>query len=62
MGVGDTAAADIAGRFDALVRFAGLELGTQLGTDIMPAPSWRELADLVGRTQALVSQMGRRAR
>ncbi len=32
----DAAAAEIAGRFDALVRFAGLKLGRQLGTEILP--------------------------
>lgn len=53
----DAAAAEIAGRFDALVRFAGLKLGRQLGTEILPALGRRELAEPAIRTQALVSQL-----
>ncbi|XVU27163.1 stress response protein [Actinoplanes sp. CA-054009] len=53
----DPAAAEVAGRFDALVRFAGLKLGRQLGTEIVPALGRRELADPSIRTQALVTQL-----
>ncbi|GIF19149.1 hypothetical protein BJ973_006197 [Actinoplanes tereljensis] len=53
----DAAAPEIVGRFDALVRFAGLKLGRQLGTEIVPALSRRELAEPATRTQALVTQL-----
>lgn len=53
----DTKAAEVAGRFDALVRFAGLKLGRQLGTEIIPALSRRELTEPASRTQALVNQL-----
>jgi hypothetical protein len=53
----DAMAAEVAGRFDALVRFAGLKLGRRLGTEIVPALSRRELAEPAARTQALVSQL-----
>jgi len=53
----DTAAVEVAGRFDALVRFAGLKLGRQLGTEIVPALARREIAEPAVRTQALVAQL-----
>jgi hypothetical protein len=53
----DAMAPEVAGRFDALVRFAGLKLGRQLGTEVIPALSRRELAEPATRTQALVSQL-----
>ncbi|SNY33852.1 stress response protein [Paractinoplanes atraurantiacus] len=53
----DPAVAEVAGRFDALVRFAGLKLGRQLGTEIVPALTRRELADPSIRTQGLVTQL-----
>ncbi|WP_433292207.1 hypothetical protein ACQP2F_27405 [Actinoplanes sp. CA-030573] len=53
----DAAAVDVAGRFDALVRYAGLRLGRRLGTEIVPALARRELAEPAVRTQALVSQL-----
>jgi hypothetical protein len=53
----DAVAPEVASRFDALVRFAGLKLGRQLGTEIMPAFSRRELAEPATRTQALVTQL-----
>ena len=53
----DVMASEVAGRFDALVRFAGLKLGRQLGTEIVPALSRRELAEPAIRSQALVSQL-----
>jgi hypothetical protein len=54
---GDLNAAEVAGRFDALVRFASLKLGRQLGIEVVPALSRRDLADPTARTQALVSQL-----
>jgi hypothetical protein len=53
----DPAAVEIAGRFDALVRFAGLKLGRRLGAEIVPALTRRELAEPVTRTQALATQL-----
>ncbi len=53
----DAMAAEVAGKFDALVRFAGLKLGRQLGTEIVPALTRRELAEPATRTQALVGQL-----
>ncbi|GIM89314.1 stress response protein [Paractinoplanes toevensis] len=53
----DAAASEIVGRFDALVRFAGLKLGRQLGTEIVPALSRRELAEPAARTQNLITQL-----
>ncbi len=53
----DAMAPAVAGRFDALVRFAGLKLGRQLGTEVIPALSRRELAEPATRTQALVAQL-----
>lgn len=54
---GDVAAAQVAGRFDALIRYAGLRLGRRLGTEVTPAMSRRELTDPAARTQALVGQL-----
>lgn len=53
----DAVAPDIAGKFDALVRYAGLRLGRRLGTDVVPALNRKELADPGVRTQALVAQL-----
>ena len=54
---GDAAAAEVAGRFDALVRYASLKLGRQLGIEVVPALSRRDLSEPVVRTQALISQL-----
>ena len=54
---GDDAAAQGAGRFDALIRYACLRLGRQLGTDVTPALSRRDLADPAARTQSLANQL-----
>ncbi|PTA46712.1 stress response protein [Micromonospora sp. RP3T] len=54
---GDGGAAEVAGRFDALIRYACLRLGRQLGTDVTPALSRRDLADPAARTQSLVNQL-----
>ncbi|WP_430781726.1 stress response protein [Actinoplanes sp. G11-F43] len=53
----DAAAPEIAGRFDALVRYAGLKLGRRLGTDVVPALTRREQAEPLIRTQTLVAQL-----
>jgi hypothetical protein len=44
----DPAAADIASRFEGLLRFVALQLGRQLGTEVVPALSRKDLADPVG--------------
>jgi hypothetical protein len=54
---GDANAAAIAGRFDALVRYASLKLGRQLGIEVVPALSRRDLAEPAARTQSLVAQL-----
>lgn len=53
----DKAAPEVASRFDALLRFASLKLGRQLGTEVVPALSRRDLAEPASRTQALVASM-----
>lgn len=53
----DAAAPEIAGRFDALVRYAGLRLGRRLGTDVVPALTRKEQAEPLIRTQALAGQL-----
>jgi hypothetical protein len=49
----DKGIAAVVGRFDALLRFASLRLGRQLGTEVVPVLSRRELADPNLRAQAL---------
>lgn len=54
---GDAVVPEVAGRFDALVRYAGLKLGRQLGTEVTPSLSRREISEPGARTQALVNQL-----
>ncbi len=49
-------------RFDALLRYAGLSLGRQLGSEVTPVLSRKELADPTLRTQALVAELAGTAR
>jgi hypothetical protein len=53
----DRGAAEVAARFDALLRFTSLSLGRQLGTEVTPVLSRRELAEPALRTQSLVSSL-----
>jgi hypothetical protein len=53
----DKVASEVAGRFDALLRFVSLRLGRQLGTDVTPALSRKELTDPALRTQALAASL-----
>jgi len=53
----DKAALEVAARFDALVRYASLRLGRQLGTEVVPALTRRELAEPALRSQALVASL-----
>jgi len=49
--------AEVAARFDALLRFASLRLGRQLGTEATPVLSRAELADPTRRTQEMVARL-----
>ena len=51
------AAADVAGRFDALLRFAALRLGTRLGTEAVVVYSRKDLADPATRIASHVADM-----
>jgi hypothetical protein len=53
----DTTAEEVALRFDALLRFACLQLGRRLGTEVTPALSRKELADPQGRVAKQVAQL-----
>lgn len=54
---GDKGVTEIASRFDALLRFASLNLGRQLGAEVTPALSRKELAEPGLRTQSLVASL-----
>lgn len=51
------AAAEVAGRFDALLRFTALQLSTRLGTEATVAYSRKEQGDPASRTQSQVNSM-----
>ena len=53
----DKTAPEVASRFDALLRFASLRLGRQLGTEVLPVLSRKEQAEPALRAQALLSSM-----
>ena len=53
----DKGAAEVAARFEALVRFACLKLGRKLGIEVTPVLSRQEVADSSLRTSALVSSL-----
>jgi hypothetical protein len=53
----DPGAAGTAARFDALLRFAGLRLGRQLGTEVAPVLSRREIADPAQRLVAAAGEL-----
>ena len=48
---------EVAARFDALLRFASLQLGRKLGTEVVPVLSRKELADPALRVQALIASL-----
>ncbi|AGL19467.1 hypothetical protein [Actinoplanes sp. N902-109] len=54
---GDIHAAEVAGRFDALVRYSCLKLGRRLGIEVVPALSRKDLSDPAARTQGLINQL-----
>lgn len=53
----DKGVQEVAARFDALLRFVSLQLGRQLGTEVTPVLSRKELAEPALRTEALVDQL-----
>ena len=53
----DKGIADVVARFDALLRFASLRLGRQLGTEVVPVLSRKEQADPTLRAQALTTML-----
>ncbi len=53
----DKGIAEVVARFDALLRFASLQLGRQLGTEVVPVLSRKEAADPVLRTQSLTQTL-----
>jgi len=53
----DKGIAEVASRFDALLRYACLSLGRKLGSEVTPVLSRKELADPGLRNQALVAEL-----
>jgi hypothetical protein len=53
----DKNAPEVAARFDALLRYGSLRLGRQLGTEVTPALSRKELSQPELRSQALVASL-----
>ena len=58
----DKQAADVAARYDALLRYASLRLGRSLGTEVTPVVSRKEQADPSVRTSALVDGLCKEGR
>ncbi|WP_218917449.1 hypothetical protein [Luteipulveratus mongoliensis] len=54
--VSDSGLADVAGRWDALLRYTSLQLGRQLGDEVIPVLTRKELADPVARNQSLTAE------
>lgn len=53
----DPVALETAARFDALLRYTSLKLGRQLGTDVTPALTRRELAEPAQRVSAVAAEL-----
>lgn len=53
----DKSVVDVAGRFDALIRFACLQLGRKLGAEVTPIMSREETSNPAVRTSSLVSSL-----
>jgi hypothetical protein len=58
----DRGAAEVAARFDGLLRYVSLRLGRSLGTEVVPIISRRELAEPTLRTTALVESLVKEGR
>jgi hypothetical protein len=56
---GDKGPAEVAARWDQLIRFAALRMGRALGIEVQPALSRRELAESAIRAQALADALVR---
>ena len=53
----DKTAPEVVSRFDALLRYASLRLGRQLGTDVIPVLSRKEMTDPTLRAQSLMDSL-----
>lgn len=53
----DKGIADVVARFDALLRFTSLQLGRQLGREVLPVLSRKELADPSQRAHAFLDSL-----
>ncbi|MGH8866568.1 MAG: stress response protein [Actinomycetes bacterium] len=53
----DRTAPEVASRFDALLRYTTLQLGRQLGTEVVPALSRREIVEPQLRAQSLLNEL-----
>lgn len=53
----DKGVSDVVSRFDALIRFAGLQLGRQLGSEVLPVITRAEAADPRIRASRMVSEL-----
>lgn len=53
----DKGIAEVVARFDALLRFTSLQLGRQLGTEVVPVLTRREAADPTLRAQTLTASL-----
>ncbi len=53
----DKTIGDVTTRFDALLRFASLQLGRRLGTEVLPVLSRKEVAEPILRSQALLESL-----
>ncbi|MFC5175632.1 hypothetical protein [Nocardioides taihuensis] len=53
----DKGVPEVAARFDALLRFTSLQLGRQLGTEVVPVLSRKEIAEPTLRTQVLTESL-----
>lgn len=51
----DKGIGEVIARFDALLRFASLQLGRQLGTEVVPVLTRKEVADPATRVQAMTA-------
>lgn len=58
----DKGCAEVAARFDALLRYVALRLGRTLGTEVVPVLSRKEAADPAVRTAALVESLAKDGR
>lgn len=58
---GDQGIAEVTGRFDALLRFASLQLGRRLGTEVTLGLTRKEFADPALRRQALADGLVQRS-